>query len=330
MGFAFRLAVLSAFAAITSAMSGCAELQARTSEGFRLERGSSALSEELDRLRVPGPFRYAEISPAEAVVIAREQRVVVRPVEGLCLSQGSLEVTREAAFAVVTDCLVEATRTESDALPPTFPGLLAVSVSGDPMFEDDEGRGTALRRLREFLGTEPGLALLGRNGAGSTVEMVEARQVGDALYVHVHDTHEGELRLLAPDFWRAFVELNGRLVMVTVSGFRDFALEPDAMLALLAGQLATLREANGGPAFEAELALAEGAGSAMRAVSLVRTDPSGGLDVLREQIASRRPAPARVPVPPRRPGTAKATVDETGTANAPRRAPLALARPALG
>lgn len=323
-----RLAVLPAVIWLSGWLPGCTELQARTGPG--LERGESVVSEELARLRAPGPFRYTDINRSRAVVVARGREVVLRPLEGLCLSQSSLEVGREAAFAVVTDCLAEAaSNPDGDNLPPSFPGLLSVSVSGEPMFAGEDGRAAAIRDLRDFLGTAPGLAMLGRNGSGETVELVEARQVGDALYVHVRDSYGGELDLLAPDFWRAFVQLNGRLTMVTVSGFRDLALPSDTMLSLLAGQLAELRRANGGRSFEAELALAKGAGAALTSAALVRTDPSAGLGALREQIASRRPAPRLVPMPPQRPGSDPAPGDDTGTRHAPRQAPEAPLRPSF-
>ncbi|MEM9148537.1 MAG: hypothetical protein AAGC57_20440 [Pseudomonadota bacterium] len=316
-------------------VSGCADLQARVGPALSLKRGESGLAAELDRLRAPGPFRYDEIGRDQAVVVARGRRVVLRAVEGLCLTQGAMDVSQEAAFAVVADCIGEdgaAIDAAAGTLPPSFGGLLAISISGEPMFAGETGRATALRRLRDFLGTAPGLALLGRNGSGASVELVDARQIGDALYVHVHDSQEDALALFAPGFWRAFVELNGRLAMVTVSGFRDLDVEPEAMLSLLAGQLAELRRVNGGAAFQDEINLAEGAGAALSDVRLAATDPTEGLEDLRGQLAARKPAPRQVPVPSSRPGAGSsqtAAVDQ-GTRLAPETAPLAPPRPGVG
>lgn len=319
--------------------------------GVEVEPGVSARDGEIARQRAAatGPFRVAETGPHRAVLMAEGRRVVLVPVDGLCLAEEAFDASADGAFAVIAECVAAAAGPVDGAaedagqtvLPPSFAGLVTVSVAGEPMFADEDGRSAALRRLRDLLGTAPGLALLGRNGAGDSVEMLEARQIGDALYVHVRDVHDGGLALLAPEFWRGFVEINRRLVLVTVSGFRQRPLEGDDMLAVLAAQIARLREENGGPVFDAELELAAGFGAALRPgarMAAARTDPSGGLDTLREAVAAGAPAPRRAPAPTGRTalvgsgtgGPAVAGSGGTGSRHAPLSAPRAPARPARG
>jgi hypothetical protein len=300
-------------------LSGCLQLEPGLSgRDAELSRTGSATPAEA---APGGAFRIVEAGPARAVVSARGRRVTIAPVEGLCLAGDALDTSGAGAFAVIAECVAEG-RAEGEALPPGFAGLVTVSVSGEPMFGEG-GRERALRRLRDFLGTVPGLALLGRNGSGRTVEMVESRRIGDSLYVHVHDRHQGELALLAPDFWRAFVEIEGRLVLVTVSGFRDRPLPEDEMLAVLAAQVARLREANGMAPEAAERALARGAGAVLVPVArrAEGTRPAAGDPALRAADASE---PTGTPPPRRRPAAS------AGARPAPAVAPRAPARPAQG
>lgn len=227
--------------------------------------GESVLSAELERVRTAGTFQLLEVDSSEAHVTARGREVVLVPVSGLCLTAEGIDISESGVFAVIADCVTEqglspaGTDADGDTvyrLPPLFPGLMTVSVSEGPLFEEGTGSAEGVRRLRAFLASEEGLALLGRNGSGETVELIESVPMGDGVYVHVRDTHSGELALLAPAFWRAFVEINDRLVLVTVSGFRDRPLSDDTMLAVLAAQVTELRDANGLPLYVEEERLA--------------------------------------------------------------------------
>ncbi len=310
----FRLAI---FAGPAGLLSGC----------LGLEAGFSGRDAELARR---GEFYVERASHEEAVVLARGRRVTLAPIEGLCLASDVIETSPEGAFAVVGDCLTEAppgprTLTADGRalanLPPAFSGLVTLSVSGEPMFASAAARQPrALDGLVAFLATPSGHALLGRGGDPETVEVIEAKAVGDALYVHVHDTDETTLALLAPDFWRAFVEINGRLVLVTVSGFRDRPLPPETMLTLLAGQLTALRAANAAAPVADEVVLASGTRVRRRDAGSVPTDPrparEGGLSPV---------VVSGIPVPPARPVKAA----EAGP-GAPAIAPRAPPRPRRG
>jgi hypothetical protein len=270
----------------------------------------------------PGPVSVSAIEPQRAVVVARGRMVVLEPLPGLCLTPEAVEVTEKGAFAVVADCL-EA-RAATPATSP-FPALITLSVADQPLFADGEDRYQMLRTMRDFLGSAPGLAMLGRDGVAGVVSLIETRMMDDVLYVHVREvpSRNGASRagepdapgLFAPGFWRAFTEVEGRLVLVTVSCFRDRPLDDERMLGLLAAQVGRLRAANGVaiPAEEARLAepvlavLMREAG-ARRGLAAAATVPQAGdvtmpVAVARVQRGERTSvqAPASAPLAPRRP-----------------------------
>lgn len=321
--------------------SGCMELQQQFGAALATGAGESAVDAELDRIdhegpafnRLPkGPFAVTEAHHARAVVVARGRPVAIEPVEGLCLAVDEMDTGSSGAFVVIADCITETAAT-ADALPPSFAGLLTVSISGEPMFPADTGRASALRELRDFLGSDAGRKLLGRDREGGAATLLEARQIGDALYVRVRDGQGGRLALLDPEFWRAFVEIEDRLLLVTVSGFQDRPMDPERMLGLLAAQVARLRSANGAAAFAAEESLAERI-DGVRTGAAGRTDPSGGINALRRQVAERSPPPVRAPRPAGRVVAAVSNAGsgpvEGGTKRAPKAAPVAPRRPAQG
>ena len=214
--------------------------------------GLSGRDAELARLRAEKGFAVVEVAAERAVFAAHGQRIVVEPPQGYCLDEGSVAVTRNAAFALVAECMQDrqaelkngAGRAVEIALPRVFPGILTVSVSGEPAYGWEAG---ALDAFEEMLGAEAGLKLLSRGNSPAPGEITATRRIGGALYVLIEEPAAGDAPILAPRFWRAFININGRLVLVTVSSFSDRPIAEDAMMGFLAQQMTRLRRANGLP-----------------------------------------------------------------------------------
>ena len=166
------------------------------------------------------------------------------------------------------------------------------------------------------------------------VPLVATRRIGGALYVLIEESSAGAASILAPRFWRAFIEINERLVLVTVSSFSDRPVAEDAMMGFLALQMTGLRRVNRLRAEEEEDKIA-----ADMAASFDLADAQGGLTLVHSESAALIPAPApaaasavisngsdpvRAPVPRQRVASAGAGVPR---GSAPARAPVAPQRP---
>lgn len=205
---------------------------------------------DAEQARRQGEFGFSVLSnkPERTVFMARGKQVVIAPAEGFCVAPESLDVSGKAAFALVSDC-----ETNAGARP--FPGIVTVSVAGTPLAPPGKARAAALDELRQFVITPEGMSLLGRSASGGSVSVVEMREIGGGLFVLVEDKAAAPLPLLNQRFWRAFVEIAGRLTMVTVSAFNGPDVPEETMLAFLAGQVVALKRANSQPASKEELDL---------------------------------------------------------------------------
>ena len=226
------------------------------------DQGFSNVGAEWDR-RAAGPYYVVSASPARAVVSAKGRQVAIEPAKGFCLARESVETTGRSAFALIGDCALDSSTASAPRgargelqLPRGLPGIITVSVSGDPGFEGGAGD-ESLEGLSKFLDTAEGRRMLGRSGNGNSVKVVESRRIGDGVYVMVDDSNEGVVPILDPKFWRAFIELNDRLAVVTVSGFRDRPLGREEMLKHLVSQVQTLRLANASPINEPGILIAD-------------------------------------------------------------------------
>lgn len=241
-------------------LGGCAELE--------LERGVSGRDAEWERSAGgTGGFSVVSARPGRAVISALGHQVAVEPADGFCLTREAIETSSRSAFLLLGDCALEGREEvdlDADAehldLAPGVPGIITVTISGDPGFSRPGSQAGDLADLQAFLDTAEGRALLGRGGDGDTVSVVESRRIGNTLYVLVEDS-DGGVPVLAPRFWRAFVELNERLAVVTISGFRARPLPEEEMLRHLGDQVRQLQVANSEPVNEVPVQVA-GAGEA--------------------------------------------------------------------
>lgn len=191
-----------------------------------------------------GEFAVLSASPERAVLSAQGQRVAVEPISGFCVAEDSIETSDRSAFVLIGDCALSSGGAD---LSSGIPGITTVSISGDPGFGSRGASAADLSALERYLTTPEGRALLGRGGDGGAVSIVETRREGNTLFVLVEDRTAQLVPLLATRFWRGFVELNGRLAVVTVSGFLDAPMDEQQMFDHLGSQVKRLQLANAAP-----------------------------------------------------------------------------------
>lgn len=236
----------TALAVIALSTSGC------------LERGFSGIEAEWERKRAT-QFFVRSIDAERVVISARGQMVAIEPAPGFCLSRDQIETSDRSAVALLGDCALES---DAGSLPRSFrgeiefprvvPGIMTVSISGDPELTGPDG----LQKLDEYLNSSAGRALLGRSGDGSSVSVRETQRRDGAVYVLVKDESDGPVPVLSDTFWRAFVSINQRLAVVTISGFRARPMSIEQMMDHVTYQVERLVDANRSvPKVDTELAL---------------------------------------------------------------------------
>ncbi|MEM0990011.1 MAG: hypothetical protein AAGK00_14125 [Pseudomonadota bacterium] len=279
------------------------------------ERGFSGLQNEWDR-RHQGPYYVVNASHDRAVISALGHQVAIEPAKGFCLAEDSIETTGRSAFALIGDCVLEdggdqGTRGEKGELylPRGVPGIITVSVSGDPGFG---AIGDPLGDFSEYLETAEGRRLLGRSGDGARVQVLESRRIGEAVYVLVEDGGDPVVPVLASTFWRAFTSLNNRLTVVTVSGFNALPLGNEVMLRYLVDQVQTLATINDVPVREEpETRLARGepnSGPGLESVPVTDLVPTAVIvaAATEPEAAAEQDEYSDWPLPPERPRRAGA------------------------
>ncbi|GIX12935.1 MAG: hypothetical protein KatS3mg118_0894 [Paracoccaceae bacterium] len=78
--------------------------------------------------------------------------------------------------------------------------------------------------------------------------MLETHREDDALILLVEDSGTPALPVASPRFWRAFLEIDGRMVSLTVNSLSQDRGEERAGLALMRALIAALHAGNRPPA----------------------------------------------------------------------------------
>ena len=97
--------------------------------------------------------------------------------------------------------------------------------------------------LRGFMSSPAGRRALSRSGRAEDVQVLESGVVGNRLLLHLNDR-------MAGDYWRAVIDIKGRLVTISASGSEGTPLTPEAGRRLVDQTVEALIAAN--PASEAE------------------------------------------------------------------------------
>ncbi|MEM9784027.1 MAG: hypothetical protein AAF899_16330 [Pseudomonadota bacterium] len=190
-----------------------------------------------------GDFTLLSSAPKRAVIRAAGRRVAVTPAAGACVSDDAIDISAGSAFLLLTDCVLVAADPSAGIDPvgdslgqEPFAGLVTISVAAGP-------RGS-VESLQRFVESAEGRRRLARGAGDDEIEIANIARLGDALYVHAISSGNGAVPLLSRDFWRGFLDLNGRMAVLTVSGFQASGLGPEALFAEARRQARALIEGN--------------------------------------------------------------------------------------
>lgn len=173
----------------------------------------------------------------ETVVVAGRSVTIAGPA-GLCVDGDSTRVDAAGAFVLLQAC-----PGGSDARPPRQSVTASVSAGG--LTGEGDAASATLQELQAYLATPDGLALLGRSGRGDRVRVLAEQLTGGVLFVLVEDRGPQPIAGLDRTFWRAFLEVNDRMTVLSELGFAGGA-DRQTALRELAAVASAIRGANPG------------------------------------------------------------------------------------
>jgi hypothetical protein len=156
-------------------------------------------------------------------VIFPESNVIVQAPTGYCVD-GTASKPHNG-FAVVAPCVT---------LGGTQPTPSTVAVATIQVGPEGSGAVTGSETaLRDFLESDAGTALLSTTGDSDTVTSIEAQAADGRVIVRFNDSAPHGLPGLQSLEWRAFKDVNGRLVTIALRGLASMPLNDSTGIRLL-------------------------------------------------------------------------------------------------
>lgn len=159
---------------------------------------------------------FANPIPQAVNVTAGGTPIVVAAPPGFCVDRATIEENSGGAFMFLSDCHVP-----EDGIGARTPitAILTATISPTGLPGVEAGLKPALTSLSQFLESPVGLFSMGKSQVENAVSIIEAKQSERALYLLIEDTAFSDDAGASNRFWRAFTEIKGRLVALSVTGY---------------------------------------------------------------------------------------------------------------
>lgn len=182
-----------------------------------------------------GLWALGACAPAEPVrtLSLLDGAITASTPDGYCIDQ---QTSRPATgFAVIAPCAT---------LGGNGPAPAAIGVATLQIGPDGSGAvAGAERALRDLLETEAGARLLSTGGQAETITILNSQAFRNRVTVHFTDTGQPPFARLQGEEWRAFTDIDGRLVTVAVRGLATAPLQDGTGFWLLDQLVSGLRGA---------------------------------------------------------------------------------------
>ena len=159
-----------------------------------------------------GAFGFARAP--DRIVVASKNIVIAGP-PGYCVDRSATRDGADGVFVLLGSCA--SIENNARAAAPRIPGVLTASVSKASSADIS----ASLDELQAFFTSTAGRAALARDGQAGSVRILATKRKNGAFYLHMSDESEIRVASLAPDYWRGLFDVRGRIVTVTVTGFKD-------------------------------------------------------------------------------------------------------------
>ena len=180
--------------------------------------------------------------PKAVRVSAGDVELVIASPNGFCIDRATIAENGNGAFMFLSDCRVVASTGKSARMP--ISSILTASISPTGLAGSENGMKPALETLGQFLATPVGVFSLGKSHVDGAVSILETKQTDLALYLLIEDRAFSDDAGVSNRYWRAFTEVNGRLVALSVTGYSDADPEEKRSLRIIRAFVQSIVDAN--------------------------------------------------------------------------------------
>jgi hypothetical protein len=160
---------------------------------------------------------------------------------GYCVDASALRDGTRGAFALFGSCAALAPGPFAPEPKPL--AVLSAAVSAPRAGAVPALEGSA-DRMKAFLTSSAGRRALSRDNDAESVRILRTRFEDGVFYIRLRDTGTTVGPRVAPEYWRALLDIDQRMVTLSVLALEDAPLDEAAGEAVIRGFVASVRAAN--------------------------------------------------------------------------------------
>ncbi|MEP3299468.1 MAG: hypothetical protein ABJO27_23825 [Pseudoruegeria sp.] len=173
-----------------------------------------------------GAAELARLAPSKVEVT--DPGLVIAGPKGYCVDPSASRNGEHAAFVLLGSCAAIA---GTDRAPePKTRAVLTATVNDN---SDGYSVAQTLPVLDRYFRSEDGRKTLSRDRRAETVQVLDTQRQGKAFFVHAKDVSQSLAPELSDDSWRAFFDVEGKLVSATVAGTKQQPITESESLRML-------------------------------------------------------------------------------------------------
>lgn len=166
--------------------------------------------------------------PAQEKIAVSQNAVVIAGPRGFCVDPSGTQANSSTPFVMLGNCATISGR--ENAPQPTARAVLTATVAEPDPTLQVAGAGA---ELQAFFQSEAGRAALARDGDPGKVQVHDSFEEDGIFYIRATDSGNGPVANLSKDQWRAYMDVNNRLVSASVLHFENSPLPAEQGLEVL-------------------------------------------------------------------------------------------------
>lgn len=179
--------------------------------------------------------------PRAVTVSSANVPIIIAAPQGFCVDRATIDESPQGVFMFLSDCHI---RENGRGARTPITAILTASVSPSGLPGVEQGLQPALTALSQFLDTPVGAFSLSKSNIEGAASILESKQSDRALYLLINDAAFNDQAGASNRFWRAFTEINGRLVALSVTGYNGNDTDEERALRIIRAFMQTTLDAN--------------------------------------------------------------------------------------
>ena len=177
--------------------------------------------------------------PPDSRAIIPNKNIIIQAPDGFCLDETVSDTSSKSTFLLFGNC---AAISQSNSV--TQSKVYAVLTAAISKEKSKNGQFNE-KQLDDYLRSENGKSTLSFSGNSQDIKVLDSFKMDDSYFVLVQNIGKRKSNALSSHSWRAYLEISGYLISLSIIGFNQNPMKHDESLEIIRHFVNEIRTNNG-------------------------------------------------------------------------------------